>query len=192
MKIGKTKTLASIAALCLLVAGTLPVQAKPASLTELKIYPPDVELTTSADRQSIVVQAIYADGITRDVTTQATYTFASKGLARMDNFVLYPMADGQTDLKVKFEGKTLIVPIKVQKAKQERPISFKLDVVPVFSKAGCNSGACHGASRGKDGFRISLFGYDPDGDYYRLTRELVGRRVNLALPESSLVLEKGA
>src|SRR5207253_2986977 len=57
---------------------------------------------------------------------------------------------------------------------------------------GCNSGACHGSSRGKDGFRLSLFGYDPDGDFYRLTREFVGRRVNLALPEESLVLEKAA
>ena len=44
--------------------------------------------------------------------------------------------------------------------------------MPVFMKAGCNTGGCHGAARGKDGFRLSLFGFDPDGDYYRLTREI--------------------
>jgi len=59
-------------------------------------------------------------------------------------------------------------------------------------KAGCNVGSCHGAARGKDGFRLSLFGYDPDGDYYRLSREIPGRRINLASPHDSLILEKGA
>ena len=67
-------------------------------------------------------------------------------------------------------------------AKVDRPISFKLDVMPVFMRAGCNIGSCHGAARGKDGFRLSLFGFDPDGDHFRLTRELTGRRINLAMP----------
>src|SRR5262249_10939387 len=57
-------------------------------------------------------------------------------------------------------------------------------------KAGCNQGSCHGAARGKDGFRLSLFGYDPDGDHYRLTRELNGRRINLASIHDSLLMEK--
>ena len=62
--------------------------------------------------------------------------------------------------------------------------------MPVFMKAGCNTGSCHGAARGKDGFRLSLFGFDPDGDHFRLTREMVGRRVNLAVPDDSTLLEK--
>ena len=62
--------------------------------------------------------------------------------------------------------------------------------MPVFMQAGCNTGSCHGAARGKDGFRLSLFGFDPDGDHYRLTREINGRRINLALPAESLLLEK--
>ena len=62
--------------------------------------------------------------------------------------------------------------------------------MPVFFRAGCNSGGCHGAARGKDGFRLSLFGYDPDGDYFRLTQQVVGRRVDVASPEQSLLLAK--
>jgi hypothetical protein len=62
--------------------------------------------------------------------------------------------------------------------------------MPIFMKAGCNGGGCHGASRGKDGFQLSLFGYDPEGDYFRLTREQAGRRINLALPEESMVITK--
>lgn len=68
--------------------------------------------------------------------------------------------------------------------------SFRRDVMPVFFRAGCNAGSCHGSARGKDGFMLSLFGYDPKGDYYRLTQEMVGRRVNLAAPEQSLLLLK--
>jgi hypothetical protein len=71
-----------------------------------------------------------------------------------------------------------------------RPSSFRLDVMPVFFRAGCNSGGCHGAAIGKDGFHLSLFGYDPAGDYYRLTRELPGRRIDLAVPRQSLLLMK--
>ena len=71
-----------------------------------------------------------------------------------------------------------------------RPVSFRRDVMPVFMRAGCNTGGCHGSARGKDGFRLSLFGFDPEGDYFRLTRELGYRRVNLAVPEESLVLQK--
>ncbi len=82
------------------------------------------------------------------------------------------------------------MPVTVEKAAQPREISFKLDVMPIFMKAGCNSGSCHGAARGKDGFRLSLFGFDPDGDLYRLTRELSGRRLDLAVPTASLAVEK--
>ncbi len=62
--------------------------------------------------------------------------------------------------------------------------------MPVFFRAGCNSGTCHGSARGKDGFMLSLFGYDARGDYFRLTQELIGRRVNVAAPNESLMLQK--
>ena len=64
------------------------------------------------------------------------------------------------------------------------------DVLPVITKVGCNTGKCHGAASGKDGFRLSLFGYDPDGDHFRITREMGGRRVNLATPEDCLLVNK--
>ena len=91
---------------------------------------------------------------------------------------------------MKFRGRSVVVPVTVARAATEDPVSFTRDVMPVFTKAGCNAGGCHGASRGKDGFRLSLFGYDAEGDYFRLTREAIGRRVNLALPEESTLIEK--
>ena len=71
-----------------------------------------------------------------------------------------------------------------------RPVSFRLDVEPVLFRAGCNSGGCHGAARGKDGFHLGLFGYDPAGDYFRLTQQMIGRRLDMAQPEQSLLLLK--
>ena len=159
-------------------------------VAEVRVFPADVNLLTAKDRQLMVVQAVYANGLTADVTSQATMTFTNPALCRREGNTLWGAADGTTELKVEFGGKMLTVPVKVEKAAEPRPISFKLDVMPIFMKAGCNSGSCHGAARGKDGFRLSLFGYDPNGDHFRLTRELSGRRLDLSVPESSLLIEK--
>lgn len=174
------------------MAGVLPLPAGAATpaLTELKVFPADVNLKNRQDHQGIVVQAIYADGITRDVTAEARYVLHDPSLVKFAQFVLTPVADGATELKITFQDRTLAVPVKVENASGEKPISFGQDVMPVLARAGCSTGACHGSSRGKDGFRLSLFGYDPEGDHFRLTRETIGRRINLALPEESLLLEK--
>jgi hypothetical protein len=159
-------------------------------LVELRVYPADVQLNTSRDRQSYIVQAVYEDGITRDVTNEAQVALANAALVRHENHTLYPAADGSTGMTVTFGGQTVKAPVSVAAATTDRPISFRLDVMPVFMKSSCNNGACHGAARGKDGFRLSLFGFDPQGDYHRLTREISGRRINLAVPEASLMIEK--
>ena len=168
------------------------VSAQEAAVDSLRILPPTVTLVTKKSRQLVVVQAVYTDGITRDVSGQAVWTLANPALVRRDGNILFPAADGQTELKVEFGGKALAVPVKVEKAAEDAPasISFKLDVMPIFMKHGCNNGSCHGAARGKDGFRLSLFGYDPDGDHFRLARELSGRRLDLAVPAASLTVEK--
>jgi hypothetical protein len=169
--------------------GTATAQSPP---TALEVYPPDFNLETSRDRQSFVVQAWFADGLSRDVTAEAKVAVANPMMVRLEGNVAYPIADGTTELSVEWGGKAVKLPVKVTNAKVDRPISFKLDVMPVFMRSGCNTGSCHGAARGKDGFRLSLFGFDPDGDHYRLTREINGRRINLALPAEGLLMEKAS
>src|SRR6185312_8473681 len=176
----------------LLAALALCVSANLALAQKVAVYPPDINLETARDRQSFVVQLTQADGITRDITDQAKIAFANPALAKLDKFTVLPLADGITTMTVAAAGQTIAVPVKVTQAKSDGLISFKRDVMPVFMRSGCNVGGCHGAARGKDGFRLSLFGFDPDGDHYRLTRELNGRRINLALPAESLLLEKAA
>jgi hypothetical protein len=81
--------------------------------------------------------------------------------------------------------------LRAADAPADRPVSFRTDVIAALSRAGCNSGACHGSPQGKNGFRLSLRGGDPDIDYSTLVREAGGRRVNLQSPEQSLFLLKG-
>src|SRR5262249_20964354 len=69
---------------------------------------------------------------------------------------------------------------------------FSRHVVPLFSKLGCNAGSCHGAVKGQNGFRLSLFGADPVGDHHRLLREAAGRRLDLHHPDGSLLLLEAA
>ncbi len=76
-------------------------------------------------------------------------------------------------------------------AEEPAPV-FRTDVLPVLTRAGCNAGACHGAASGQGGFRLSLFGYDPESDFERITREFGGRRIDLARPEESLLLRKAS
>jgi len=161
-----------------------------AELTALKVFPEAIQLNTAKARQAIVVQAVFDDGITRDVTSKARWVAQDDKIARLVDNTVFPVSDGDARISVEFGGKSVDVPIKVAAAGQQPPISFRRDVMPIFMAAGCNAGSCHGAARGKDGFQLSLFGYDPAGDLFRITREHPGRRVNVAVPESSLIVEK--
>ncbi len=160
------------------------------SIRQLDVYPSSIELLTSRDQQHYVVVATRDDDVTLDVTSQAAVTLADESKVRREGNLILPVADGETTLKVEYAGHQVEIPVKVEKATEERSISFKLDVMPIFMRAGCNTGSCHGAARGKDGFGLSLFGFDPEGDYFRITREQATRRISLAHPEASLLLEK--
>jgi hypothetical protein len=177
----------------LMLTGCLSaVAAAPDDAARLDVYPPDVQLDNARDRQRFIVVATRADGVTQDVTAKSKAVLADAKLARLEGTTLAALADGQTQMEVEFAGRKVLVPVVVRNASASGPLSFKLDVMPVFMRAGCNTGSCHGSARGKDGFRLSLFGFDPDGDYYRITREIGFRRINLALPEESLLLEKAS
>ncbi|MDB5291619.1 MAG: hypothetical protein JWL69_2860, partial [Phycisphaerales bacterium] len=190
LRIGRHPLLAALVAF--LGVAVLPARGddQPAAPAPLEVFPSEINLNSAAGAQSLVARITRPDGVTQDVTAGATFEPADPKLAKMDGNIVRPLADGATELKVTYQGQTVSVPVKVKDAALQRPISFRLDVMPVFMKAGCNVGGCHGAARGKDGFHLSLFGYDPAADYLSLTRQLTTRRINLALPEESLLLTK--
>ena len=161
------------------------------TLEKLEIFPESINLETKRDFHRIVVFATFKDATTRDVTAFADLRVGDEKVAKFDGYSIHAVTEaGKTEVVAQLGGKSVRIPVAVKDGQKDRAVSFRLDVMPVFLRATCNSGGCHGAARGKDGFRLSLFGMDPDGDYTRLTREMIGRRINLAIPEESTLVEK--
>lgn len=104
--------------------------------------------------------------------------------------IVQAVADGRTEIVARVGGQEASATVRVRGAAEEREWSFRNDVLPVLSKAGCNMGACHGALAGKGGFRLSLRGYDPPTDRFNIVEQDRGRRVEFADPGRSLLLAK--
>jgi len=160
------------------------------AIAEIEAFPKRVILESAADFHRVIVLARFDDAATHDITRQARLTLDDPALASLTDSTLRPLADGETKLRVEYRGLSTSIPVTVIDAAVERPISFQLDVMPVLTSATCNTGSCHGSARGQDGFHLTLYGFDPEGDHFRLTREAPGRRINLAVPEASLLLTK--
>ena len=160
------------------------------SIVSIEAFPKNISLETAADFHRVIVIARMKDASTHDITRQSKLTLADGDFAKLDGNLLTPEADGETRLKIDYRGLSAEVAVTVKDAQMPRPVSFQLDVMPVLTAAGCNTGSCHGSARGQDGFHLTLYGFDPKGDHFRLTTEMAGRRVNLALPEESLLVTK--
>ncbi len=159
-------------------------------LTSISVYPAKISLETKRDSHRLVVLAHQSDATTIDISKDATIEIINPHLARIEGTTLYPLKDGETTVRIKYREYAHDISLIVKGVSKDRPVTFQQDVIPVLTAAGCNTGSCHGAARGQDGFMLSLFGYDPEGDYHRITHELSGRRINLAIPEDSLLLTK--
>jgi hypothetical protein len=165
-----------------------PPAAAAADIASLAIYPAEIVLESGDDYQGVIAVATRSDGVTLDVSDQVAW--AAEGPARLEGLRLLPVADGETVLKATLGDHHAEAAVKVAGVATHPPVSFRHDVMPLFLRGGCNAGGCHGSARGKDGFRLSLFGFDPEGDHFRLTREQAVRRLNLSLPDDSLLMTK--
>ncbi len=175
----------------ILVAGMLGLAAAPAWAASLAAFPPKVQLDNARDPQRMIVVKTRDDGVTLDVTKDAVIRIEPATLATWsDQLRLNPVADGEGQVIVEYAGESLSVPLKVQGAANNPPMSFLNDIEPVIMRAGCNTGACHGAASGKNGFKLTLFGFDAALDYDYLTRDARARRMDAAKPAESLMLLK--
>jgi hypothetical protein len=130
-------------------------------------------------------------GLVQDVTHLVKVSGGTGAVRAEPGLYLRGVADGQSELTLQYQGQTLALPVKVQGMAQARKPSFRRDVVAVLNVAGCNMGACHGTPSGKNGFKLSLRGFDPAADFVQLTREQFGRRADVQNPDAALVLLKG-
>lgn len=146
--------------------------------------------------QQLVVTGDYDSGQKRDLSREATYTASPDGVVRVDaSGYVSPIAEGDATIHVKAIASgdataDATINVTVTNIVQDLPVNFPNQIVPVFTKYGCNSGGCHGKSGGQNGFRLSLLGFEPTEDYEYLVKEGRGRRLFLSAPDRSLLLEK--
>ncbi len=158
----------------------------------VEVSPAAVALDRPEAAQQLLVTASDDSGRRRDVTRDVSYRFSVEGIAKIDaRGVLRPLAEGQTELVVRHGREQVRVPLTVSGLRNPVPLSFPQDVIPILTKAGCNAGACHGKAEGKNGFKLSVFGFDAAADYDALTKAARGRRIDRLNPAESLLLRKG-
>jgi len=143
-------------------------------------------------RLQLIVSRTQPNGIVADWTRNVRYDATPVGLVSIDpTGMVTPLADGNvTVIANADDGEQSITILTVMGTGQTQPVSFCGQVVPIFTKLGCNGGGCHGKIAGQNGFRLSLLGFEPEEDYKRLVAESRSRRVSLASPDRSLLLQK--
>ncbi len=165
----------------------LPSAARAAGLA---VYPSAIALESARDPQRATAVFTQDNGVSLDVTAKTEVRIEPATLAKWEGGRFVPQADGEGQITMTYNGASVTMPLRVANVAVDPPISFFNELEPVLMKAGCNTGACHGSARGKNGFHLTLFGYDPGKDFNTLTREQLSRRINVAVPSESLMLLK--
>ena len=176
----------------LICIGFLLVRSAGASdppVESLTVEPAQVVLRNTSPQQ-VLVTAKDRDGRLTDVTREAQFAVEDATVASTTGTKLRGVRDGATVLTVRFGGRDARVPIQVTGVADVSPVHFVNDIVPILSKLGCNSGGCHGKASGQNGFKLSVFGFDPEADHSAILKEARGRRVQPSNPERSLILLK--
>lgn len=169
---------------------------EPGELKSLKIEPTieakPISIRGRDARQQVYVTGSYSSGQLRDLTGAVKYTVEPAGIVEVDaTGLVTPLRDGDVKLTVAGpNGLSAEAAIHVEGIANPIPINFKNQIVPIFTKLGCNSGGCHGKASGQNGFKLSLLGFYPEDDYEFLVKEDRGRRIFPSSPGESLILLK--
>lgn len=165
--------------------------SNPIAVESLKIRPEVLNLRGPDAVRQIVVERIVPGEEPSDRTDRATFEIVDPKVATVDaEGLISPRGDGETTVVVRSGGLSAKASVTVREFSAGKPVHFANQIVPIFGKLGCNSGGCHGKAAGQNGFRLSLFGFDPAFDYETLVKEDRGRRLFPAVPEQSLLLLK--
>ncbi len=176
------RSLIALAAVC-------PLSA--ASASEIVLLPGSAVLDGPKATRRFLAEAREGEAFVADRTADAAFAIDDPKVATVaPDGTVTPSGDGSTTLMARIGDHTAKATITVSNFGLNTPWSFKNHVLPVMTRAGCNSGACHGAAAGKNGLRLTLRGYGPEVDYDVLTRQSLARRIVKTAPEESLFLLK--
>ncbi len=167
------------------------VSALTEGVTGVHVVPARALLFGPDSVQQLAVDGDSSNGSRRDLTSAVAFTSSNPDVATVDSAgTITARGDGSATVTARVGSFEAAVPVEVKAFSTPMPINFGNQVVPVFTKLGCNSGGCHGKSSGQNGFRLSLLGFEPTLDFETLVKEGRGRRVFPAAPEQSLLLLK--
>lgn len=178
--------------IAVLLLSTSPIVAQQ-KISEIVVDPDILTLRGPKAVQSLLVTGKTLDGRLVDLTHEAKYETKQPSIVQVNaQGVLRSQNDGAAQVVVSAGGLKAKVQIDVKDTTAPRSIHFENDIVPLLSRFGCNSSGCHGYSQGQNGFKLAVFGSDPELDYNAIVKEARGRRVMPAAPEHSLLLRKAA
>src|SRR5262245_48180726 len=165
---------------------------RPADVKVLDLIPAKVQLRGLDDAQQLVLTATLNDGRLQDLTHDARYEADPKVVRVSSTGRVIPVGNGSSDIVARYGDKTIKIAVTCSSCDENLPINFGNQIVPIFTKLGCNGGGCHGKASGQNGFKLSLLGFEPEVDYNALVKEARGRRLFPAAPDRSLLLLKAA
>ncbi|GAC1464652.1 MAG: DUF1549 domain-containing protein [Isosphaeraceae bacterium] len=158
---------------------------------KVTIEPTDARIEGRRATRQLLASAVYPDGTVRDLTRALEWVSLNPEIARVSaQGRIVPRKDGKAIIVARRGSVEVQTSVRVEGMERPSPVSFRNDLIPALSQAGCNTGACHGTPTGKGGFKLSLRGYLPDQDFTILTREAGGRRVNPMAVNTSMILRK--
>ncbi len=167
---------------CVLAGGRLSAAAE----APLLVAPSEIRWDDAFARQQLLVSVAE-----QDVTHDCRYESVNPSVATVDESgYIVPVGPGQTEIVVRRGTSEAKATVTVSAFDRSRRVDFANEIVPLLSRLGCNSGGCHGKASGQNGFKLSLFGFDPEFDYDAIVLAARGRRVFPASPAESLLLEK--
>ena len=184
---------ASLLACCALSLATNVRAEARSEASNLEVAPAQFELSGMHEGRQLIVSLVGKDRRPRDATRQAHYSVEPPGVVRVSaQGHVRPRARGAATITVTAGGQNQQVRVTVRDFDETRPLHFANDIVPLLTRHGCNAGGCHGRASGQNGFKLSLFGFDPAFDYNAIVKEARGRRVFAAAPDGSLLLAKAS
>jgi hypothetical protein len=181
--------------LCLLLlsASWSRGEETPVVFAKLQADRAEVSLSGAEATWQLLVAGTTLDKSSRDATHAVEYSSRDPKIALVNEAgVITAKADGQTVIEIAAGETKTSVAVTVSGTQQPRNLNFENDIVPILGKFACNASGCHGKAEGQNGFKLSVFGFNPPADYRALTQESRGRRVFPAAPERSLLLRKAS
>jgi Protein of unknown function (DUF1553)/Protein of unknown function (DUF1549) len=173
-------------------SGDIKNLPSPAEIQQLTVHPVSIQLVGADQSAQLIIQgSVASSGMLQDLTGEVKYEVADPRVVRVTaSGRVIPLASGGTVVTARYGDKVIKLPVTARAIEENLPINFPNQIVPIFSKLGCNSGGCHGKSGGQNGFALSLLGFVPELDYQTLVKENRGRRLFPASPDNSLLLLK--